>query len=230
MKEVTGLQKVRVQLIQETQRTQNWTFRVRREERADASRTLGGPMRRPWRMTERDREIKQLIREHGGAAVQFAHGLAGNSQDAKELVQDALYRVLSNWQRSDPGRPIKPWFFAILRNCFVDSYRESKRHGAFISESRRRNGNGVYWSHGSVQDSGGYLEELIKKETAGRIRAALERIRPKNRTTLMLRDLEGDTYEGVARKLRVPTGTVRSRLHRARRALRRRLEDMEMEA
>ena len=178
-------------------------------------------------MTERNRRLMAFMQQHGGAAVQYAYGLSRNRQDAHDLVQDALCRVLSNWQGGHTEKSIKPWFFSILKNCFVDSYRKRKKNCAFVSESHEQNGHVLHWGRDTVQDTGAFLEEMIRKETAGMIRGALNGLRPKHRMTLILYDVEGDTYCGVAEKLRLPVGTVKSRLHRARTKLRQRFAAME---
>lgn len=182
------------------------------------------------KMTRRDRSLVAFMREHGGKAYRYACCLSHNDDEAQDLVQDAYCRVLRSWESDDARRPIKPWFFSILRNCFIDSRRSKRRQIAFSSALQHRNGHRAYWNRVGGMDDGAFLEDLIKKDALDNIRAAVARLQPKQRVMVQLRDIEGGTYGELARKLRVPMGTVRSRLHRARRALRDRMEAIEVGA
>ena len=185
-------------------------------------------MTREMRISKRNMKVMEFMQAHGGSTLRYACGLSNDGEEAQDLVQETLCRVLGSWRHEDERRPIKPWVFSILKNKFIDSQRQRRRHRAFANSVYHQNGNGAYWHCRRIVDDGAYLEDLVRKEAVGRMRAALEGMRPGYRKVVYLRDIEGNTYGEVAGRLRLPVGTVRSRLHRARKALRRRVEVMEM--
>lgn len=140
----------------------------------------------------------------------FARVLVKRSADADDLVQDAVLRMWQAQDRFEPGTNLRAWAFTILRNRF---------YNAFIP---RR-------SFDNVEDVPQHLiatPPLQEREAAGRdIRRALHRLEPKLREVLALTVGSGLSHEDTARVMGCPVGTVKSRAFRARRELRRLLED-----
>lgn len=187
-------------------------------------------MTREMRIEARNKKIMEFMHDHGDAALQFACGLVHDRAEAQDLLQETLCRVMRSWKKRDERRPIRGWVFSILKNKFIDSHRRRCRHVAFANGVQHMKSNGAYWDHRPIMTDGAFLEELVREESLGRIRAALDGMRPNYKSVVYLRDIEGNTYGEVAGRLRLPIGTVRSRLHRARKALRHCVEAMEMKA
>ena len=167
----------------------------------------------------RNEVLEEFLRKSGERAYQYAYRLSGNCDEAHELVQDAMYRVTRAWDRYKTRKSLHCWFFVILRNAFKDSRR---RHGARGSLSFDLPLEGTEGDSLAdvIPDTESLPAGLEREETVSRVRGALAALTPEHRTILKLCDMDGKGYDDIARTLGVPMGTVRSRIFRARQALR----------
>ena len=69
---------------------------------------------------EANARLERFVREYADQGFQFAVRLCGNTEEAKELVQEAFYRVLRHWESYDPAQSLENWFLTILRNVYYD--------------------------------------------------------------------------------------------------------------
>ncbi|MDE2142925.1 MAG: sigma-70 family RNA polymerase sigma factor [Elusimicrobia bacterium] len=150
----------------------------------------------------------------------FAYGMCRDAVEAQELVQETCYRALRTWRRYDSSRPLGGWMKTILRNAFTDSRRRfERRNGSSLDWTPKGERKQLY--HETISDdSEGLLERLEREESESKVREAVARLKPRFRKVLRLCDAQAMSYESAARVLRIPCGTVRSRLHRARVLLR----------
>lgn len=168
--------------------------------------------------------IDDLLRRHEEQARDFAYSLAGNSEEAKELVQEASYKVLLNWHRYDPVGSFQSWYLTIVKNLFRDA-RRRVAGGRFLSlDAPVACSEDLSLSEVIADGEEGLLEQLENRETEKAARRALRALGKSHRAALTLCDIDGMRYEEAARKLGLPIGTLRSRLCRARAALRRQAE------
>ncbi len=141
----------------------------------------------------------------------YARYLARDVDQADDLVQDCLTRAIAKIDTWQPGTNLRAWLFVILRNAYISEVRRCIRmpFGTNSAEDDLR-----------LVVSGGQEAsvELIE------VRVALDALSIEHREVLHLVAVEGLKYEEAAEVLEVPVGTVRSRLSRARSALRARLE------
>ena len=168
--------------------------------------------------------------EHGGEqALAYAdtlHNLAryltGNETDAEDLVQETYARALRAQHQFTPGTNLKAWLFRILRNTFVSLYRRQRNDpttGGLDTVAPEGQGPAdESWLLGDIE-----LDRL-RKVVAEEIEAALMTLTEDARTVILL-DLEGLTEVEAAEVLGCAVGTVKSRLARARAALRLKLRD-----
>lgn len=164
--------------------------------------------------------LKDYLEGKNPEAWNFAYNLCHDADEAGELVQEACYRVLKESRRYDPSMPVKSWLFTILRNAFRDSRRRSERkHGLSLDYSVDGESSSFHETLAAVEPTA--QEQLEREETAARVRAALGSLRARDRKVLALCDGDRLSYAEAARVLGLPTGTVRSRLFRARAKLRR---------
>jgi RNA polymerase sigma-70 factor (ECF subfamily) len=152
----------------------------------------------------------------------LARYLTGNDTDADDLVQETYARALQAAGQFTPGTNLKAWLFRILRNTFISRYRRERNNpvvGGFDTTAPAVAVAGE--AHWFMDDP--ELERL-RTVVAAEIEAALMTLSVDARTVILL-DLEGLTEGEVAEVIGCPVGTVKSRLARARAALRLRLMD-----
>jgi RNA polymerase sigma-70 factor (ECF subfamily) len=174
----------------------------------------------------------QLVRLHEGMVVTLAARLLGEAEEARDVAQEVflqVYRMLGAFQ----GRSsLKTWIYRIAVNQCHNRRRFWRRRrrdretaldegllGPALVPGQPGSGLG-----GSVRM--GPYEETLRRERALRVQAALLGLRFEQRAVLVLREVEGLTCEEVAAALGVPEGTVKSRLSRAREAMRRKLRGL----
>ncbi len=137
----------------------------------------------------------------------YARRLVGDADRADDLVHDCLVRALDKIDSWQPGTNLRAWLFAILRNCLYDQHRRNKRRPVVDGEISEDQLPCV---------SGGQEDRLALDEVDN----ALGRLGNNHQQILYLVAIEGRRYEDAADRLEIPVGTVRSRLSRAREALR----------
>lgn len=169
--------------------------------------------------------VAGLIRDYGERAFKFAYRLTGDVEEAKDLVQEAYRKVLSRWETFDPDEPLANWFFTILRHLYLDGSRRAKTRDIVSLDSPIGGDAQEPLTVGdAVAGPEEVLEALERRESREAVRRALAALPRDQRATVMLCDGEGLSYEEIGRVLGCPPGTVRSRLSRARVALRALLE------
>jgi RNA polymerase sigma-70 factor (ECF subfamily) len=166
------------------------------------------------------------VAEQALAYVDALHNLArhltGNDADADDLVQETYARALRAEHQFTPGTNLKAWLYRILRNTFVSLYRR-QRHDPTVGgldtvDSASQGAADEPWLRDDLE-----LDRL-RKVVAAEIEAALMTLSEEARTVILL-DLDGLSEAEVSDVLGCPVGTVKSRLSRARAALRLRLRD-----
>ena len=161
---------------------------------------------------------EELARRMRGPAYVLALQLVGNREDALDVAQDALLRLFVHLGRVAPDRPLRPWLFAIVRNRARDLWR---RRAARPNESL--DGRPDLSAHLAAR-AGDPEQETARRQLARRVWSAIGGLSGSHREILVLRDFHDLTYAEIAGILDIPLGTVMSRLHAARSALRARLE------
>lgn len=147
--------------------------------------------------------------------------LLGNADDAEELTQDTFTRALMGLERFDGRAAFSTWLYRIATNACLSRIRSdrvrSKTKAPFHADMEPPSRLGVQTPDGAFDAS--------RRRWA--VSEGLDRIAPEHRVVLVLRDLQGLEYEQVAAVLGVPVGTIKSRLFRARLALRQAIEQLE---
>ena len=154
---------------------------------------------------------------HKDALYNYALKIVRNSDDAQDLVQDTYYKAYKSYHQFKSGTNSKAWMFMILKNTFINNYRKLKREPSKVDYDDIEN---IYeeikstWTNDNNLDLDFY-QNLLDDDLS----AALAKLPMKMKEVFLLCDLEGYSYEEIADIVKVPVGTVRSRLHRARKFL-----------
>jgi RNA polymerase sigma-70 factor (ECF subfamily) len=173
-------------------------------------------------MTESPTDGEALAREaigHVDALYRLARHLTGNDRDAEDLVQETYVRALDALDRFVPGTDLKAWLLRILRNAHVSAWRRSRR-GPRPLEAGDPDGDDP--PHQDAFLRGDLELEQLRGIVGAEIEAALAALGEDARTLVLLH-LEGLTDREMGDVMGWPIGTVKSRLFRARAALRDRL-------
>ncbi|NUS42212.1 MAG: RNA polymerase sigma factor SigE [Mycobacteriaceae bacterium] len=152
----------------------------------------------------------ELVREHADRVYRLAYRLAGNPQDAEDLTQETFIRVFRSLSSYQPGT-FEGWLHRITTNLFLDMVRRRSRiRMEALPEDYDR-----------VPADGPGPEQTYHDARLGHeLQAALDSLAPEFRAAVVLCDIEGLSYEEIGATLGVKLGTVRSRIHRGRQALR----------
>ncbi len=174
--------------------------------------------------TQRGRELNTFQNEllpHLNAMYNFAYRLTTDEDEAKDLVQETYlkaYRFIKSFQAGTNG---KAWLYRILKNSFINDFRKkSKQPGKVDYQDVENFYNSDDVNKNITMD---LRVESVKDMIGDEVSTALNALAVDFRTVIILCDLEGFTYEEIAKILDIPIGTVRSRLHRARNLLKEKL-------
>ena len=183
-------------------------------------------IRQQYSEKEKESIFNQEFMPHINAMYNFAYRLTLDSDDAKDLLQDTYLKAFRFIDSFQQGTNAKAWLFRILKNSFINDFRKKSKQPAKVDYNEVES---YYNTEGNDNDAemattsdmrSQSVQELIGDEVA----SALNSLPVDFRTVIILCDLEGFTYEEMAKILDIPIGTVRSRLHRARNFLKEKLE------
>jgi RNA polymerase sigma-70 factor (ECF subfamily) len=156
--------------------------------------------------------------DHFGALRTLSLRLTQNRTEADDLVQDAYLHAFRASDRFTPGTNLKAWLRTILANLAKNRRRDRVRSRVRANEEE------VAWAARSrVSEEASPEQRLLSEVLAPSLRTALESMPKTLRDAVWLRDVEEMSYADMARQLRVPIGTVMSRISRGRRLLHERL-------
>jgi RNA polymerase sigma-70 factor (ECF subfamily) len=165
--------------------------------------------------------FEQLLRTHGGRLLIVARRFLRNEEDARDAVQDAFVSAFRAIHDFDGRARLGTWLHRILVNAALQKLRTQQRRPeqqmddflpAFLEDGHRAN-PGPRWSESAAQ-------VLERRETRALVRSCIDRLPEAYRIVLLLRDIDEVDTDETARLLGINTGAVKTRLHRARQALR----------
>ena len=162
----------------------------------------------------------ELLTRHRDALYRFARWSLGAARDeAEDATQDVLVEIYRSLPRFEGRSRLRTWMFGLARNVCRQRRRALRRTS---SNPTRSVDSGEAFR--DVPDCGADLDAALeRREIQEAVGLAIDRLSPEHRSAVLLRDIEGLSYEEIAEVLGIPLGTVRSRLHNARLALAGRL-------
>jgi RNA polymerase sigma-70 factor (ECF subfamily) len=165
---------------------------------------------------------EQLVAKYSRHVYSVAYRLTGNDADAKDLAQEAYVRVWRAWGKIDPEARLEGWLYQIVKNLYIDLLRRRKGPKVYSLDEPMATAEGEV-ARDRPDPSADVERTVLDAGLDKRIQQALLELSPDLRMVVVLADIEGYGYEEIAEMIGVPIGTVKSRLHRARQALRGRL-------
>ena len=173
---------------------------------------------------EKDEIFEAEFLPHADALTTFAFHLTLFDASANDLVQETYLKAYRFIDKYDVGTNAKAWLFKIMKNAFINDYRKKSKQPTkvdynevvnFLDEERDD-------TLASYQD---LREEMFENLMGDEVTNAINSLPVDSRTVILLCDIEGFSYEEIAKIIDVPVGTVRSRLHRSRNMLKKKLQD-----
>lgn len=160
----------------------------------------------------------ELVKLYQRRAYAAAYGIVGNRDDAMDLAQDAFVRAYRAMHRFDPAMPFYPWLHQIIRNTCLNHLKRRKRRGEQSLDAMMEQG------YDALEEGRGPEGDAELRDLKGQLGRALERLTPDQQEIIRLRHLMDLSYAEIAETLGIPSGTVMSRLHAARKNLKEAIE------
>lgn len=142
----------------------------------------------------------------------------GNDARAQDLVQETLLKAYQSWDSYETGTNCRGWLMTILRNKFISEFRKQKRRPSRLAIEDLPD-RSILADPDADDPAASFYESLIADDVV----EALEELPDHFRVAVVLSDLKDWQYKEISDELKIPVGTVKSRLSRARRQLRERL-------
>lgn len=167
---------------------------------------------------EKDRLFEEEFMPHIDSVYNFAYFLAQNEENAKDLLQETYLKAYKYAGYYTKGTNAKAWLLRILKNTFINEYRKRSKQPQQVDFDETYQEE--HEEHTSIDLRHDIFDNLLGDE----ITNALNSLDVNYRVILLLCDIEGFKYEEIAKIVDIPIGTVRSRLHRARKTLKEKLK------
>lgn len=170
-----------------------------------------------------DEEFKKEALPHMDALYNYALQLTHDSDDAADLLQETYVKAYRFWDKFEKGTNCKAWLFRIMKNSFINFYRRNTKSPEKLDYDEIEE---IYETIKSNEQNPHNLDREIHDNIFDdEVMEAIKSLPEDFRTVLLMCDVEGMTYEEIADFLDIPIGTVRSRIHRARKLLAVKLYD-----
>lgn len=159
-------------------------------------------------------EFNELLLNNTEFLKPFANTFTGDKEDAKDLLQETMFRALANQNKYNSGTNVKAWLYTIMRNIFINNYRRKSKQNTIFDSTP----NEFLLNYNQVTTANTAEVNLRMKD----IQAAVHTLPEIFRNPFMLY-FEGYKYHEIAHILREPLGTIKSRIHFARKLLKEQL-------
>ena len=174
-------------------------------------------------LQKRYAEFEKEAIPYMNAVYNFALRMTGDEDDADDLVQETYLKAFRFFDKFEKGTNCKAWLFRILKNSYINDYRKQTKEPDKVDYEDVQN---FYETIKSDEvESKHYENDAFTNLLDDEISNAITQLPEDFRTVIILSDIEGFTYEEISDFVDIPVGTVRSRLHRARKMLYAQLYD-----
>ena len=168
--------------------------------------------------------FSELVSLYEKKALSFTYRMLKNTAEAEDATQEAFLRVFDKIDTFRESSSFSTWFYTVLNNICLDILRKRARSADTVSINQTSPDDDEYELQ--LEDSApGPYEQLQKNTARELLEEALTKLSDEHRAVIIMRDINGLDYEEIAKVLGVSLGTVKSRIYRARLALRKILEE-----
>ncbi len=170
----------------------------------------------------RDAAFRELVRRYERPVFSLVYRMVRDREMAEDLSQETFVKVLNHIDRYRPEFKLSSWLFKIANNVAIDHLRRRQLDTVSMAGSpHAATASEIEATSFDVEGGGeSALDELEARELGTAIERAIAQLRPEYRSCIMLRHVEGRSYEEIAATLDLPLGTVKTYIHRARHQLR----------
>jgi RNA polymerase sigma-70 factor (ECF subfamily) len=161
---------------------------------------------------------------HMDALLRTALRMTRNQSDAEDLVQETMVKAYRFWDKFEPGSNCRAWLFKIMTNIFINEYRSKSRTPVSVNLDDIDD-NFLYGQLAAMPPGRTPEQELFAKIFDDDVKKAIEELPDDFRLVVVLSFLEGFSYQEIADIIDLQLGTVKSRLHRGRKLLQKKLHD-----
>lgn len=166
--------------------------------------------------------FEELVDMYKDKIYHLGYRMLGNSGEAEDVVQDTFLRVYTNLDRYDENQKFSTWIYRIATNLCIDRLR--KRKPSYSLDAEMPDGEGADWYSMLPADQETPEEETLLSETQHQIRKAIDTLPEKYKSVVILRYLHDLSLQEIGDVLKMPVTTVKTRVHRGREFLRKKLE------
>jgi len=149
-----------------------------------------------------------LVDTYSRKVFNMAYQFSGRYEEAEDMTQDIFFKLYGSLQKYDSAKNFSAWLLTLAKNYLIDQYRRTKW------EKKTRDDFDEHLLTSADLDSP--EEDVLREEKKRMIWQALNILPSETRMTIILRDIQGKSYEEVAEIMSLPVGTVKSRLNRGR--------------
>jgi RNA polymerase sigma-70 factor, ECF subfamily len=176
----------------------------------------------------RDEAYRELIGRYERPVFSLIYRMVRDREQAEDLAQETFIKVLNNIEKYSPEYKFSSWLFKIANNQAIDAMRRKRLDTISMDGSANASTAAEVEASSFELAAGGEnaLDELTNRELGSAIEQAIATLRPLYRSCILLRHVDGRSYEEIAQMLDLPLGTVKTYIHRARHELRDALEDL----
>lgn len=164
--------------------------------------------------------LSALLERYDRSAYAIAFRMMGNHADASDAAQEALLRVFTSLQNFQGNSAFSTWLYRIVTNSCLDALRRRSRSRTQSIEEQSVAIEVDALLTYEAELSASPADRAEERELQGAVRRAIELLPAEYKTVVLLRDIQGFSYPEIAAQLSTSVGTIKSRLFRARRALR----------
>ncbi len=166
----------------------------------------------------------QIVRQHWRKVFNVAYKFVGSHEQAEDLTQDIFLKIFKSLDTFDRRANFQTWLISVSRNLCIDHYRSVRKERQTID--REVTAEDVSPVSATISP----LAALEHRDLAALLRQALQGLPQSLRMAVLLRDIQELSYQEIAERLRLPEGTVKSRINRGRKELARQIQRLRDEA